>query len=85
MITEERLLWIAIALPLVVLISLAAKQALNVIVRRRRQRRLDAEEATAREARLLAVKAPDATELLNMPETDADRRATSTGAPQQSK
>ena len=85
MITEEKLLWIAIALPLVILIGLAAKQALNVIVRRRRQRRLDAEEATAREVRLGAVKVPDATELLNVPEADTDMRASPTGAPQQSK
>jgi len=56
----------------VILIGLAAKQALNVIVRRRRQRRLDAKKPRHASSPR-AVKSPDATELLNMPETDADR------------
>lgn len=47
MLADDTLLWIATALPLGILIGIAVTQALNVIVRSRRQSRLDAEEEGA--------------------------------------
>jgi hypothetical protein len=44
MFADDTLLWIATALPLGILIGIAATQALGVIIRNRRQSRLDAGE-----------------------------------------